>query len=132
MSKTKINYPGTRKLSDKKVCSICNEEFAARGLKSHIRLAHKLKVTEVTKELTQVSADVTQVTPPVTKEIVQRTNLSNTAIAIKGSGIRMPFGGQVVEISTSVQEHFAWIEQRRKWREIYDDEQNRKSYINSY
>lgn len=132
MSKRKINYPGTRKPSDKKVCSICDEEFAARGLKTHMRLAHELKVTEVTNALTQVSGDVTQVTQPVTKVTEARTNLSYTATAYKGSGIRMPFGGQVVEISTSVLEHLEWMAQRERNRQRYEDAEFRKSYERGY
>ncbi|MBP6730432.1 MAG: hypothetical protein KA149_00145 [Chitinophagales bacterium] len=132
MSKRKINYPGTRKPSDKKVCSICNEEFAARGLKAHIRLAHELKVTEVTQELTQVSGDVTQVTQSVIKVTGERTNLSYKAVINKGNGIRLPFDGQLVEISTSVKEHLEWMAQRERNRQLYEDAQFRKSYERGY
>ena len=46
------NKKSNRKPSKRKICPICNEEFAARGLVNHIRLLHKSKIIELTREST--------------------------------------------------------------------------------
>jgi hypothetical protein len=45
-------------------CDICGMLCYARGLKNHIRLKHKLKISEIT---TQVNKPTTQVIKPVAK-----------------------------------------------------------------
>lgn len=45
----KINYPEYRKPAAKRTCPICKKEFAARGLKTHIKLEHQ--VEEIIKEV---------------------------------------------------------------------------------
>ncbi len=65
--KKKINYPTKRKAADKKECPVCNKLCNARGLKSHLLLAHKLKwaqLTDVNPLLTQVKPKVTRVSNP--------------------------------------------------------------------
>lgn len=47
--KKKINYPSERKPATKRICYICGKEFAARGLKTHIKLEHQ--VEEIVKEV---------------------------------------------------------------------------------
>jgi hypothetical protein len=45
---------GKKQATSKKVkCDICGKPFLARGVKSHIRLFHKLKVTEKTIEIVE-------------------------------------------------------------------------------
>lgn len=63
--------------SEWKICDLCGARVRARGLKSHIRLLHNLKISnEVTKVValkkipTQVTTEVpTQVTTEVTTEV---------------------------------------------------------------
>jgi hypothetical protein len=49
--------------SKKVNCEICNKEVYARGLKSHLRLKHKLKITQVTTQVKLKSGGATQVKP---------------------------------------------------------------------
>ena len=44
---------GNQSISQKVKCDICKKEYRARGIKSHMRLFHKLKVTEVFNTITQ-------------------------------------------------------------------------------
>lgn len=62
-----------RKPSLQVKCDICGKLVFQRGLKSHIRLQHKLKINETTKVITQVKEPITQVNTTQVKETIEIT-----------------------------------------------------------
>lgn len=77
-------------------CDICGKEVYARGIGSHLRLAHQLKVTTVTQ------------VKEVTKVIPERTQ-------VKGSPKSMSSGGQIAVKETKV------IETEKSYESFYAD-----------
>jgi hypothetical protein len=78
-------YPKRRAAPKKIACEICGEHFSERGIKSHLRLFHKLKVTEITQV---IEPEITQVIP---RKITQVTKSE------KGGKITTPEITQVIE-----------------------------------
>lgn len=63
----KRKYPSQRKATGTAACPICGKILKERGYVSHLRLQHKLKVTEVKQQITQVTEPITQVKEPITQ-----------------------------------------------------------------
>ena len=54
-------------ISKQVMCDICGKYYAARGIKSHIRLFHHLKVSEVSKKIIQKTFEPTELSRNSTK-----------------------------------------------------------------
>lgn len=78
------NYPKHRKPAPMSECPICGKIVHSRGLFSHIRLAHQLKITEVTSEklpITQVKdLNNSGITKVIQQKYLDRDNSSEREV----------------------------------------------------
>jgi hypothetical protein len=105
------NY--SRKPSIKIPCPICGKEQFERGLKAHIRLKHKLKVTEQVTEIVEKKYETTQVTTQVVPaEKPVKSTISKTTQVVKKNNELLKSGGAISEKTQNYQpNHDAF----RKW-----------------
>lgn len=75
----------TRAKSELVACEICGKKVHERGLFGHLRLLHKLKITQVnvvSDKITQVKSPVTQVKSPTT-QVKNKNNTTQVVAPIK-------------------------------------------------
>ena len=91
--------PRKQAQSKKVKCDICGQICYARGIKTHLRLKHNLKITEI---VTQVKKPMTQVIKPLTKT---RLKSIGSVPPLKNDHTLIIKTSQVIESTTTYLPH---------------------------